>query len=97
MSRKPLTAKEIASALPSLEGWEVIEVGGIFQLRKSYSFTNFAEALAFTNQVGALAEIEDHHPEILTEWGKVTLTWWTHTVRGLSPNDFALAKKTDEI
>ena len=97
MSRRALEVEEIAAALQALEGWEVIETDGIFQLRKSYPFKNFAEALAFTNQVGALAEAEDHHPEILTEWGKVTLSWWTHTVKGLSPSDFAMAEKVDAL
>lgn len=97
MGQNPLSIEAIAASLQTLDGWEVIEADGIFQLRKSYSFKNFADALAFTNQVGALAEAEDHHPEITTEWGKVTVTWWTHTVRGLSPNDFAMAKKVDEV
>ena len=97
MSRESLKVEEIATALQALDGWEVVEAEGIFQLRKSYSFKNFAEALEFTNQVGALAEAEDHHPEITTEWGKVTVTWWTHTVRGLSPNDFTMAGKVDAL
>ena len=62
MSRRSLKIEEIAAALQSLDGWEVIEVDGVFRLRKSYAFKNFAEALAFTNQVGALADAEDHHP-----------------------------------
>jgi 4a-hydroxytetrahydrobiopterin dehydratase len=53
--------------------------------------------LEFTNQVGELAEKEDHHPTILTEWGKVTVTWWTHVVKGLHLNDFISAAKTDQI
>jgi 4a-hydroxytetrahydrobiopterin dehydratase len=97
VSRRSLKIEEIAAALQSLDGWEVIEVDGVFRLRKSYAFKNFAEALAFTNQVGALADAEDHHPEILTEWGKATVTWWTHTTKGLSSNDFEMAKKVDGI
>jgi len=97
VSRRSLKIEEIAAALQSLDGWEVIEVDGIFRLRKSYTFKNFEEALAFTNQVGALAEAEDHHPEILTEWGKATVTWWTHTTKGLSSNDFEMAGKVDAL
>lgn len=97
MSQTSLNVDEIANALQALTGWEVVEVSGVFQLKKSYSFKNFAEALAFTNQIGALAEAEDHHPEILTEWGKVTVTWWTHSVNGLSPGDFAMAAKVDTV
>jgi 4a-hydroxytetrahydrobiopterin dehydratase len=92
-----LTNEEIAAAMRSLNGWEVVEVDGISRLRKAYSFQNFADALVFTNKVGGLAEIQDHHPEILTEWGKVTITWWTHTKKGLSKHDFAMAVKVDEI
>ena len=54
-----------------------------------------AQALAFTNKVGELAEAEDHHPAILTEWGLVTVTWWTHKVKGLHRNDLIMASKTD--
>ena len=97
MSRESLKVEEIAAALQALEGWKVVEVDGIFQLKKSYAFKNFAEALIFTNQIGSLAEAEDHHPEITTQWGKVTVTWWTHTVRGLSANDFEMASKVDEL
>ena len=58
---------------------------------------DFAEALEFTNDVGAIAEEEGHHPAILTEWGRVTVTWWTHKIRGLHRNDFIMAAKTDQI
>jgi 4a-hydroxytetrahydrobiopterin dehydratase len=53
--------------------------------------------MAFTVRVGALAEFESHHPAILTEWGRVTVTWWTHAIRGLHRNDFIMAAKTDAI
>ena len=97
MSQQALKVEEIAAALQPLDGWKVQEVDGIFRLRKSYSFKNFESALAFTNQVGAISETENHHPEILTEWGKVTITWWTHSVQGLSPNDFEMAGKVDAL
>ena len=61
----------------------------------SLSFPTFVDALAFTNKVGALAEEEGHHPALLTEWGKVSVTWWTHKIRGLHRNDFIMAAKTD--
>lgn len=66
-------------------------------LEAQVSFPDFATALAFTNQVGALAEAEDHHPEITLTWGKVTIRVWTHTVGGLSPNDFILAARIDAL
>ena len=55
------------------------------------------EALEFTNRVGEMAEAEDHHPALLTEWGRVTVAWWTHVVGGLHKNDFVAAAKTDRL
>ncbi|MCG3773846.1 MAG: putative pterin-4-alpha-carbinolamine dehydratase [Nitrospira sp.] len=55
------------------------------------------QALAFTNSVGELAETEAHHPALLTEWGKVTVTWWTHKIRGLYTNDLIMAAETDQL
>jgi pterin-4a-carbinolamine dehydratase len=64
---------------------------------RAFEFPSFADALAFTNRVGALAEKEGHHPALLTEWGRVTVTWWTHKIRGLHRNDFIMAAKTDAL
>ena len=66
-------------------------------LEKTYRFKNFREALAFTNRVGELAESENHHPDILLAWGRVTLEIWTHTIDGLTENDFVLAAKIDRL
>jgi 4a-hydroxytetrahydrobiopterin dehydratase len=92
----PAEEGEIASYLTQLSGWTVMEAGGIKRLMKSFAFDNFVHALAFTNRVGELAEAEGHHPALLTEWGKVTATWWTHKIKGLHKNDFVMAAKTDE-
>jgi 4a-hydroxytetrahydrobiopterin dehydratase len=70
---------------------------GIERLRRVFRFEDFAQALAFTDAVGKIAEDANHHPALLTEWGRVTVTWWTHVKRGLTRNDFALASKTDEL
>src|SRR5262249_37265726 len=67
------------------------------QLERVFHFPSFADALAFTNQIGTLAEAEGHHPALLTEWGRVTVTWWTHKIRGLHRNDFIMAAKTDAL
>jgi len=67
------------------------------QLERTFKFRNFAQALAFTNQVGELAEQEDHHPMMVTEYGKVTVVWWTHKIGGLHRNDFVMAARTDEL
>jgi 4a-hydroxytetrahydrobiopterin dehydratase len=65
-------------------------------LEKEFKFDNFVHALAFTNKIGELAEEEGHHPALLTEWGKVTVSWWTHKIRGLHRNDFIMAAKSDQ-
>jgi len=91
------TAEEIATYMSQLPGWHLIDIDGIQRLQKTYSFKNFAQALQFTGKVGAIAEQENHHPAILTEWGQVTVTWWTHIIAGLHVNDFIMAVKTDGI
>ena len=88
---------EIDELLPKVPDWTVREVDGIPRLERVFKFKDFLEALAFTNAVGEMAEAEDHHPALLTEWGKVTITWWTHIVEGLHLNDFIAAAKTDAI
>lgn len=97
MGGPSLDTSEINTYLPQIPEWEVFEVGGVKRLTRQYKFNNFVTALEFTNKLGVLAEQEDHHPAILTEWGKVTVTWWTHAVSGLHINDFISAAKTDQI
>jgi 4a-hydroxytetrahydrobiopterin dehydratase len=92
-----LENSELGTYLEQLPDWELVEIDEVKRLTREFKFRNFAEALEFTNQVGELAEKEDHHPAILTEWGKVTVTWWTHVVKGLHLNDFISAAKTDQI
>ena len=67
------------------------------RLVRTFTLPNFRAALAFTQRVGELAEEEGHHPAILTEWGKVTVSWWTHKIKGLHKNDFIMAAKTDAL
>lgn len=92
-----LTDKEIAELLTQVPEWKVVERDGVKCLEHCFTYRNFAQALAFTNRVGELAETEEHHPAILTEWGKVTVTWWTHKVKGLHRNDFIMAVKTSQL
>ncbi len=92
-----VTEQEIAAFLPQVLEWNIVEHGGIKRLERTYRFKNFAQALSFTNKVGDLAEAEGHHPALLTEWGEVTVTWWTHKIRGLHRNDFIMAAKTDQL
>ena len=92
-----VTSAEVAELRREILDWQVLERDGIARLERVFHFPNFADALAFTNRVGALAEAEGHHPAILTEWGRVTVTWWTHKIRGLHRNDFIMAAKTDAL
>ena len=92
-----VTEAEIAELAPQVPEWELIEEDGIKRLRRVFAFGDFAEALAFTDRVGEIAEEEGHHPALLTEWGRTTVTWWTHKIRGLHRNDFVMAAKTDEL
>jgi 4a-hydroxytetrahydrobiopterin dehydratase len=92
-----VTEAEVLELKPQIPDWTLLEREGIERLERAYSFANFAEALAFTNRVGALAEEEGHHPAILTEWGRVTVTFWTHKIRGLHRNDFVMAAKVDSL
>jgi 4a-hydroxytetrahydrobiopterin dehydratase len=90
------TESEIAELLPNIPDWEVVAQNSILRLQRVFKFKNFAEAIAFTNQIAAIAEAEDHHPLIVIEWGRVTVQWWTHVIKGLHRNDFIMAAKTDE-
>lgn len=90
-----VTEAEIGELKTQIPDWSLVERDGIPRLERRFSLRDFAEALALTNRVGALAEAEGHHPAILTEWGRVTVSWWTHKIRGLHRNDFIMAAKTD--
>lgn len=92
-----MTVAEIEELRPQVPDWELVERDGIPRLERVLRFANFAEALAFTNRVGVLAEAQGHHPALLTEWGRVTVTWWTHKIHGLHRNDFVMAAKTDSL
>lgn len=83
--------------LTELDGWQILERDGIPQLEKVYTFKNYKQAWVFANLVSELAEDEFHHPSILLEWGKVTVTWWSHSIKGLHQNDFICAAKCDKL
>src|SRR5687768_3788375 len=78
-----VTEDESVKLIKQIPDWTVANIDGMPQLQRTYRTDNFAQALQFTNQVGALAEEVDHHPALLTEWGKVTVSWWTHSIKGL--------------
>ncbi|MCL6268503.1 4a-hydroxytetrahydrobiopterin dehydratase [Sansalvadorimonas sp. 2012CJ34-2] len=92
-----VTDEEMAELMGLIPDWNIENRNGVLQLEKEYTFRNFKMALDFTNAVGAIAEEEGHHPALLTEWGQVTVTWWTHKIKGLHRNDFIMATKTDNL
>ena len=91
------THEQIQEALVQLPEWKLIQTEGFDQLQRSYKLKNFAAAMALTHSIGLLAEEYNHHPALLTEWGKVTVTWWTHKIKGLHENDLIMAAKTEKI
>lgn len=92
-----VTDAEIAEYQLQVPEWQIQEVDGVQRLVRVFKLKNFIEAIAFTNKVGLIAEKEDHHPLIITEYGRVTVNWWTHKIKGLHQNDFIMAAKTDEV
>jgi 4a-hydroxytetrahydrobiopterin dehydratase len=92
-----LNDRELNLLMAELTGWKKFQLEGELRLEKMFKFKDFSQAAAFTSQIARIAEEEDHHPSILTEWGKVTVTWWTHKIKGLHRNDFIMAAKTDQL
>ena len=92
-----LSEKEILELAPQIPSWKILEEENIKKLICSFAFLNYRESVEFTNNVANLADEQDHHPEIILEWGKVTVLWWSHKIQGLHKNDFICAAKTDEI
>lgn len=92
-----LTDIEIADLIPEVLEWQLVTQENILRLQRVFKLKNYTQAVAFTNKIAAIAEEEDHHPLIVLEWGRVTVQWWTHVVKGLHKNDFVMAAKTDEL
>jgi 4a-hydroxytetrahydrobiopterin dehydratase len=93
----PMTPEEIELLLPQIPGWTFVDDEHGARLERSYRFGNFMEALAFTKRVGRLAERAEHHPSILTEWGRARVSWTTKKIHGLHRNDFIMAARTDRL
>jgi 4a-hydroxytetrahydrobiopterin dehydratase len=90
----PLSAEAQAPLLAQLDGWTCVEG---HHLTKRYPFANFLEALDYVNRVGAVAESQNHHPDLGLGWGWATVTIWTHKIDGLTESDFVFAAKCDTI
>ena len=87
---------EASMLIKEIEGWDLIN-DGIKKLKKEFSFSSYSDSVDFSNKVADMADKEDHHPQIILEWGKVTVFWWSHKIKGLHKNDFICAAKTNNI
>ena len=92
-----VTDQETAQLRPEIPDWDLVTEDGIRKLDRVFRFGDFQQASDFTNALGEMAESEGHHPRLVTEWGRVTVTWWTHKIRNLHRNDFLMAAKSDEL
>lgn len=92
-----VSEQELQALMAEIPDWVPEVRDGIMMLERVYKFKNYKQAWAFANKVAELAEEEFHHPATLLEWGKVTVTWWTHAIGGLHRNDFICAAKTDKL
>lgn len=97
LSMEKLADSAVEEKARKLSGWEVIAVDGEKRLVRVFTFDDFVGAMAFSVKVGMIAEKADHHPAVLTEWGKVTVSWWGHSLGGLSEKDFEMAEKTSSL
>ena len=94
----PLVNDEEANdLLLKVPGWKRGSHEGVEKLTREFYFVEFKDSFTFTYKIATLSERESHHPSILTEWGKVTVFWWTHKINGLHVNDFIMAAKTNMI
>lgn len=92
-----LTDSEIAESKTAIPDWAIVTRNGVKKLQRTYKFKDFKQAQAFLNSVADIAEQEFHHPSLLLEWGKLTVTWWTHKINGLHRNDFIMAARTEQL
>ena len=90
-------AGDEAGLLAEIPEWEIVEFNGVKHLKRVIKIKGWNPAVEFANRVAAAADAEDHHPAILIEWGKVTVEWWTHAIKGLHRNDFVMAAKVNEL
>jgi 4a-hydroxytetrahydrobiopterin dehydratase len=90
----PLQGPELAGLAEQLPLWKVVNN---HHITRTFTFTDFKQALAFVNKAGAIAEEQGHHPDILLSWGKAEVTTWTHKINGLTESDFILAAKIDAL
>jgi 4a-hydroxytetrahydrobiopterin dehydratase len=90
----PMSPDEVAKLLANVEGWGAPRDR---RLMKTFKFPDFKAALAFVDRVGAMAEQQNHHPDLQLAWGKVVVEVWTHKIDGLTESDFVFAAKCDQL
>ena len=91
-----VTPEEIREFMPQLHpDWRIIAVEGVPRLERVFALKDFVQAMEFARRVGEIAEEQGHHPALLVEWGRLTVSWWTHAILNLHRNDFIMAAKTD--
>ncbi len=90
----PLKGEELKTLHRNVPDWTV---DNEHHLQREFRFPDFKQALDFVNRVGAVAEEQGHHPDILLTWGKADITLWTHSVNGLTESDFIMAAKIDRL
>ncbi len=91
---EPLATQTIDELISQIDGWSIEQE---YHLAKAFRFSNFAQALEFVNRIGAIAEQQNHHPDIFLAWGKVGVEVWTHKINGLTESDFIFAAKIDSV
>ena len=91
----PASELEIKQFQKEHPDWELVEEDSIKKIKRVFKFSNYRKAQHFTNQVADMAEFEDHHPAIVLEWGRATVSWWTHKIGGIHRNDLVMASETD--
>lgn len=89
-----LRGAELEKLQQSVPAWTVTDE---HHIHRAFKFPDFVQALAFVNKVGAVAEEQGHHPDILLTWGKAEITLWTHSINGLSESDFIMAARIDRL
>lgn len=90
-------AEEEQVLLAHIPDWDMIEVDDVKRLSRVIKVKGWRPAVDLTNRIADLADEAGHHPAILTEWGRVTVQWWTHAIKGLHRNDFVMAAKVDAL
>ena len=89
-----LQGSELKALHTQVPHWTVVDE---HHITRNFGFPDFRQALDFVNRVGAVAEAQGHHPDILLAWGKAEITTWTHKINGLTESDFIMAAKIDQL